>query len=233
MGILPELPVVGVGKKERRGEEDRAIKKGDKSPKRLLITLAKIRAEEFMTCLSETMQDNTAKTIIGIPFLKFWIRSALISPLIIMIKFVSGPLPGLSSAWLPSQASDSSFTSVLLLIPAANPSLSIANLSSLVTNPLFLTANSLSTINDPLFSKSPLRPDLVSNLFLVPAITNPSSLIFLPTPDLTPVLFPVIALASPLIPNLAPSIAVGAKVGAGTKGIKNGDGPQISCPYWV
>lgn len=85
--ILPKLPVFEVGKEKRRGEEDRAIEKGDKSPKKELIKSTRIRVEEYITCLSRKMRDNSVEMLI---------RSALISPIVVMIKFESGTLPGLT-----------------------------------------------------------------------------------------------------------------------------------------
>lgn len=93
--ILPKLPVIKVSKQERRGEKSKAIEKENKFLKRLLITLAKIQIEESMACLSETIQDNSIKMIIEIPLLKFLIRSALILPVVVMIKSISGLLPDL------------------------------------------------------------------------------------------------------------------------------------------
>lgn len=97
IGILSELPEVGVGKERRRGEESRAIERGDKSLKRLLITLVRIWVRESMTCLSGTMRNNLAKSTTEILLLKFLIRSALMSLVIVMIKFASGLLPGQAS----------------------------------------------------------------------------------------------------------------------------------------
>lgn len=42
MSILSELPLVRTGKERMREEEDRAIKREDKSPKRFLITSVRI-----------------------------------------------------------------------------------------------------------------------------------------------------------------------------------------------
>lgn len=92
MGKLLKLPVVGVGKEGKRGEKGWAIERGDKSPKELLILLTKIRERESMACLSRTMRDNSAKTTKRIPLLKSFIRSALISPIVVKIKSVFGPL---------------------------------------------------------------------------------------------------------------------------------------------
>lgn len=130
MGILLELPVVGVGKEGKRRKKSRAIKKGDKSPKGLLIMSAKIWAEKSRACLSGTMRDNLVETTIEIPLLKFLIRSTLISlvflacrcPVLSMIKSASGPLPSLVFARLLAQTSDLSSISVLLPILATNPS---------------------------------------------------------------------------------------------------------------
>ena len=47
--------MVGVSKEKKRKEEDKTIKKSDKSLKRFLIILAKIQVEESMTYLSKTM----------------------------------------------------------------------------------------------------------------------------------------------------------------------------------
>lgn len=55
MGILSKLLVVEVGKKKKRGEKGKTIKKRDKSLKRLLIILAKIWRKEFMVYLSKTI----------------------------------------------------------------------------------------------------------------------------------------------------------------------------------
>ena len=55
MGILPELLVVGASKGAKRREEGRVIQRRDKFPKRMLITLAKIWAEESMACLFGTI----------------------------------------------------------------------------------------------------------------------------------------------------------------------------------
>lgn len=81
--------MVGADKRGRKKEKSRAIEKGDKSPKGLLIMLARIQAEESMTYLSEMIQDNLAKMTIKILSLQSLIRFALISPVIIMIKSVS------------------------------------------------------------------------------------------------------------------------------------------------
>ncbi len=95
--ILLELPEVRVGTGRREREEDKAIKREDKSSKGLLITLIRIRAEESITCLSGTMQDNSAKTTTRTPLFKSLIRFALILPVVVMIKFVSDPLPSPAS----------------------------------------------------------------------------------------------------------------------------------------
>lgn len=42
VGILPELPVIEIGKEGKTEEESRAIERGDKFSKGLLITLVKI-----------------------------------------------------------------------------------------------------------------------------------------------------------------------------------------------
>ncbi len=97
MGILPKLPVVRVSKKIKKKKRGKAIKRGDKSLKRLLITLAKIWGEESIIYLSKTIQDNLAKTTTGTLLLKFLIRSTLISPIVVIIKSISSPLLGLAS----------------------------------------------------------------------------------------------------------------------------------------
>lgn len=105
MRILLELPIVGVDKREKRGEKSRAIKRKDKSPKRLLITLAKIWAEKSMAYLFKTIQDYSAQTTIKTLLLKFLISFTLISLVVIMIKSASIALSGLASSLLPGPAS--------------------------------------------------------------------------------------------------------------------------------
>lgn len=97
VGILPELLVVEAGKEGRRRGKDRTIERGDKSPKRLLITLTKIQAGESMTYLSGIIRDNSAKATIKTPLLKSFIKFALISSVIIIIKPISGLLSSLAS----------------------------------------------------------------------------------------------------------------------------------------
>lgn len=98
MKILLKLLVVEVDKEGRRGEEDKAIERKDKSTKRLLITSARIWAEEFMACLSGIMQNNLFETTRGTLLLKSLIKSALISPTVVIIKFASDLLRGPASA---------------------------------------------------------------------------------------------------------------------------------------
>lgn len=102
MKILLELPVIKAGKEGRRGEEDKAIKREEKSSKGLLIMLAGIRAEESIVSLSGAIRDNLCKTIIKTPLFKSLISSALILPVVVMIKFTSGLLPDAASAYLPT-----------------------------------------------------------------------------------------------------------------------------------
>ena len=64
MGILPKLSVVKVGKGGKKKKKKKTIKRGNKSPKRLLIMSARIQAEEFIASLFGTMQNNLVKITI-------------------------------------------------------------------------------------------------------------------------------------------------------------------------
>ena len=214
VGILPELPVMEIGKEKKTREKSRAIEKGDKFSKGLLITLVRIWAKESMAYLFGIIWDNLSKMTRGTPLLKFLIKSALISLLVVSCQ-------DHVSIWSIARSG-------IRLISGQSV---IVNSRSIISSswPIIFSGQSIIHNNRSIISAYNSQ-SIVSSIPLAtwPSICSISGIIRSVT-----MYNGQGRSRNPVLSDPSPCTTVGAEAGTVSKEMRNGDDFQKSCLYWL